>query len=228
MTEYSKRLKKAMEYADLTQVELAHRSGVKQQSIQYLLTKGNSSRYNSHIAHACGVDSDWLATGKGEMISDQTVVSSLVKVDTDTVKIPLLTATLSMGNGIPAELGHDDVIKSIELTKQWINSRLSAASSTDNINLVTAMGDSMKGTFNHGDLLFVDSGVTDLKIDAVYAVRHDGQLWIKRIQRIPGGRVKMISDNRRKYPDPIIIEHKHMKDFHVIGRVIGSLNFHDA
>ncbi len=77
MDTYSKRLKRAMLHANLTQEELAAASGVKQQSIQYLLTKGRSSRYNAQIAESCGVYSDWLATGKGEMVLSSEIESHL-------------------------------------------------------------------------------------------------------------------------------------------------------
>lgn len=141
--------------------------------------------------------------------------------------IPRLAAEGSMGNGISATLEHDEAIDSFETTRKWVKSRLSHATSIQNIRIITGLGDSMKGTFNHGDALFVDTGINEVKIDAVYALAYEDELFIKRVQRIPGGRLKLISDNKQGGYEPILIDHKDVKDFRVIGRVIGALNYNE-
>lgn len=80
----------------------------------------------------------------------------------------------------------------------------------------------MEGTFNDGDLLLVDRGVKDIRVDAVYVVAIDGELFVKRMQRKPGGGVLMISDNK-KY-DPIEIHPSTLSRFDVLGRVLIAWN----
>lgn len=74
MPGFGQRVKKARDYAKLSQPKLAALVGVKQQSIQYLedpAKKSTGSRHTAAIARACGVDVTWLSTGKGEMVPPQ-------------------------------------------------------------------------------------------------------------------------------------------------------------
>jgi len=139
--------------------------------------------------------------------------------------IPVLSATASMGPGITSALEHDEQVETFRATKRWIQSKLSHASSPDNIRIITGLGDSMMGTYNHGDALFVDTGITALDVDAVYVMEYDDELYIKRIQRSLGT-YTMISDNP-SYRDVDIPKEK-LADLRVIGRVIGAMNFKEV
>lgn len=139
------------------------------------------------------------------------------------VTIDMLNVNGSMGRGGPVDYSNDEVIGGIDTTKQWINSRLSHATAIKNIKIITGLGDSMEPTFSNGDALFVDTGIKETNVDAIYVIDHKNKLFIKRIQRLPGGRLNVISDNR-KY-DPYIIDNKDKDEFHIIGRAIGALNF---
>ena len=68
---FAARVKKAREYAKLSQAALARRLGLKPQAIQYLEEPKNNARGSKHtagIARVCGVDPDWLATERGTML----------------------------------------------------------------------------------------------------------------------------------------------------------------
>lgn len=62
------RVRRARKSAGLTQAQLGKVVGVRQATISEL-EKGESrsSAYLVQIAHACGVNTEWLATGKGDM-----------------------------------------------------------------------------------------------------------------------------------------------------------------
>ena len=63
------RLQIAMEHARLNQVELAARTGVKQQVISKIIQdKQAASAQIVRLAMACGVRSEWLAEEQGEMV----------------------------------------------------------------------------------------------------------------------------------------------------------------
>ncbi|EBW6195692.1 helix-turn-helix transcriptional regulator [Salmonella enterica subsp. enterica] len=67
--ELAKRLKKAIDYRQISQNKLAQIAGVKQATIWKLLngvTKSSGKMVN--IANALNVDPNWLATGQGDMI----------------------------------------------------------------------------------------------------------------------------------------------------------------
>ena len=68
--EFKDRLKAARKHAQLNQAELAKASGLTQTSISDLERgKSKGTAFVAQLALACGVDTMWLAEGKGEMIS---------------------------------------------------------------------------------------------------------------------------------------------------------------
>lgn len=66
------RLRRAREHAQLTQVQLEGRSGVSQKTISKI-ERGDqdASTQVAQLARACGVDTEWLATGEGEMLANK-------------------------------------------------------------------------------------------------------------------------------------------------------------
>ncbi|WP_020208257.1 LexA family transcriptional regulator [Gilvimarinus chinensis] len=139
----------------------------------------------------------------------------------DSISIPRLDVAGSMGFGAAAPAGHIDVVERITVNMEYLRRNL-AISSPANLAMITGYGDSMEGTFNDGDLLLVDRGVTEIKVDAVYVLCLGDELYIKRIQRRPGGSFLMLSDNV-KYP-PYEITNSEADNFQVLGRVLLAWN----
>jgi phage repressor protein C with HTH and peptisase S24 domain len=135
-------------------------------------------------------------------------------------EIAIYDVAASMGNGLSMP-EHADVVERMTVSANWLKSHVKF-SGPDNLALITAYGDSMEGTFNDGDMLLVDRGVDDIKIDAVYVLALNDELYIKRLQRRPDGAILMISDNKRY--DPYIIKNGERDKFHVLGRVLLAWN----
>lgn len=67
MTTLAHRIKREMERLGITQEELAEKANVSQSLIHKLTSgKAQESRKISQLAEALGVNTDWLATGKGD------------------------------------------------------------------------------------------------------------------------------------------------------------------
>lgn len=113
-----------------------------------------------------------------------------------------------MGKGL-ARPEFDVVIDSIVASIDYL-SRNVRYSAPDNLALITGYGDSMQPTFSDGDILLVDTGITEIKIDAVYVMALKDELYIKRMQRRADGTFLMISDNNA-YP-PIEVSSAELKD----------------
>ena len=220
-----KNLKSLMSKNGINQPQLSRETGIPQPTIGRILSGEIKAPKVDVLIPLCS----FFKVSIDEIVGYTDVkISSLpmVKTSEDIVRIPMLAATAGMGVGISTELNHDLQIRSLDLTKAWIKSRLSAATNSNNIKMLTGLGDSMKGTYNHGDVLFIDIGITETSVDAVYAISHSDELFIKRIQRLPNGVIKVISDNKNY--DPFVIENGDREKFRVIGRVIGCLNFNDV
>jgi phage repressor protein C with HTH and peptisase S24 domain len=138
------------------------------------------------------------------------------------ITIDVLDVRASMGGGLPAP-EQETVIDSIKVPQNWVRENLPHITSPSNLKIITGYGDSMLGTFSHGDPLIVDTGVNEMRIDAVYVFAMHKELFIKRIQRLPNGAIKIISDNREKY-DPITVTADERSAIQVLGRVVCAWN----
>ena len=86
--------------------------------------------------------------------------------------------------------------------------------------MIFASGDSMYPTIEGGDSLLIDKSKKEVYDGRIYCVRIDGQLYAKRLQKIPPNTVKVISDNEKKY-DPFYVDFSKdiSFDFDVIGEI---------
>ena len=86
--------------------------------------------------------------------------------------------------------------------------------------MIFASGDSMYPTIEGGDSLLIDTSKKEVYDGRIYCVRIDGQLYAKRLQKIPPNTVKVISDNEKKY-DPFYVDFSKdiSFDFDVIGEI---------
>jgi phage repressor protein C with HTH and peptisase S24 domain len=76
----------------------------------------------------------------------------------------------------------------------------------------------MSPTFEDGSTLLVDHSISDIKIDGVYVIDRDGELFIKRMQRKLTGGFVMISDNPKFQPQDV--DQGSVETLRVLGRVL--------
>lgn len=235
MIELAKRLALAMAGPPETKpADLARACGVRPPSVSDWLSGKTKKLEGANLLAAAEhlrVNPWWLATGRGEMrepyMAGYTrapgVDTSLP--DTETlltpssrhIEVPLFDARGSMGMGY-ALPEHDTIIERISVSPEWVRDALPSLTSIKQLALMRGYGDSMEGTFNDGDILWIDRGVTDVKTDAVYVLALHDELYVKRLQRRPDGSILMISDNK-KY-EPYLIENGDRDKFRVLGRVV--------
>ncbi|MFC4922839.1 MULTISPECIES: S24 family peptidase [Delftia] len=121
----------------------------------------------------------------------------------------------AMGGGLVLR-DQPGVIKSWSVSREWAQKNLPYVSAYENLAIVTGFGDSMLGMFNPGDPLLVDKGVRECEFDGVYFFDVDGEGFIKRLQRIPGEGILVISENKR-YRDWYI---KPGMNFQILAKVL--------
>jgi phage repressor protein C with HTH and peptisase S24 domain len=159
----------------------------------------------------------WLVAGEG----DPTVAENTAReeraaydlADSEFVSVPRYDVSASMGNG--DEVFDEAISGSLKFRREWLRSR---GIEIENARLLDSHGDSMEPLLFHRDLILIDKGAASNWGDGVYAIRLDGRLMMKRLQRIPGG-VEIISENSSKYR-PIQInltDELSQREFAVIG-----------
>lgn len=137
--------------------------------------------------------------------------------DANFITIPQLDVAGSMGPGrVPPD--HIEVIRDITVHLDWLKTQGLSYSNLENLAIIDGDGDSMEGTFRNGDALLVDRGITEIRTDAIYVFTLEGELFIKRLQRLTGGSLRMISDNP-VYP-AIMIEGDMLAKVHIKARVL--------
>lgn len=137
------------------------------------------------------------------------------------MEIPVYDVRASMGLGAPMP-EQDTVVDHLRLAGTWVRRHLPTVSSTLNLAVISAFGNSMAPTFNDGDILLVDRGVSRLDLDTVYVLAFNDELYIKRIQRMPDKSVRIISDNRAY--DPIVVPAAERESVKVLGKVVWAWN----
>lgn len=134
----------------------------------------------------------------------------------DDLVIPQYDTGGKMGDGIVLR-DQPGVIKSWMVSREWVEKNVHRVTGANNLAIVTGFGDSMQPLYNPGDPLLIDTGVTTAHSDGIYFFRVGDEGFIKRLQRIPGQGILVISDND-KYRDWTIPPHS--EDFQIFGKVV--------
>lgn len=226
-------MKAARKASGLTQEQLAKKVGMSQSNLSDLENdKYPSSSFTAQLADAVGVSGIWLAECRGTMrpadvsqnpAAEEPVASSCCEHQRpDLFVVPIFDARASMGLGAP-QPDHETVVDHMRLTKDWVRAHLPTISAPHNLAVLSAFGDSMSPTLSDGDIMLVDRGVNDLKIDAVYVLALNDELYVKRIQRrITDGAIIIKSDNALY--DPVVVTNGEKAGLRVLGRVVWAWN----
>lgn len=91
--------------------------------------------------------------------------------------------------------------------------------SRNQTEMIFAQGDSMMPTIEGGDSLLVDHTRTEIYDGKIYCIRMDGQLYVKRLQKIPPNTIRVVSDNEKYRSFEIDFSKNQEFDFDVIGEV---------
>jgi phage repressor protein C with HTH and peptisase S24 domain len=171
------------------------------------------------LATAAGVSLSWLATGNGPM-RDADPVATIRPAIGPVRGVPIYDAALSLGPG--ATNGDAHPIGDLDLPETYLHDVLRCKPGS--AVAVYMRGDSMSPTLLDRDLAIIDTSVTTIERDDIYAFVLEGEGYIKRLQRA-GGTVIVHSDNP-SYSD-WSIDGARLRDLRVIGRIAGSIRRHD-
>lgn len=141
------------------------------------------------------VRAEWLEYGRGEMRDgEQTSSASIARsIDSDFYRVDVLDVQASAGYGCLVSTEFIETIRAIEYTNEQARALFSNRPA-DTIKVITVRGDSMEGTINPGDEIFVDMAVTQFDGDGVYVFVFGKTLHVKRLQ-MQRNRLCVLSDN---------------------------------
>ncbi|MGL4619942.1 MAG: LexA family transcriptional regulator, partial [Chroococcidiopsis sp.] len=114
----------------------------------------------------------------------------LQELEEDYVMIPLYSVVVGAGNGsVP---GIERVTSILKFPKKWLMTVLPGRN-VDMLEAVEVVGDSMP-PLQSGSWVMCDRSDTKIR-DGIFVIRVDSELWVKRLARLPGGKVRVSSDN---------------------------------
>ena len=174
----------------------ASRAGIHHQTIRSQLDSGRLSHDVLSKISEFGGDVNWLLTGRGRMLLSERGGVRDISIGgqydtTDLLMIPLY--------GVRAGAGEAHVViseqpeKMLAFREDWIRAELRR--NPANLFLITVDGDSMYPTMVSGEVVLVDKSETRVSTDAIYLLQMGGGIIVKRLQWLPDGRLRILSDN---------------------------------
>ena len=88
----------------------------------------------------------------------------------------------------------------------------------DKLLSVRVTGDSMVPTFAAGSLVLVDMNQAELAADAIFAIRQDDKIVVRRLQKMVNGDIHVKTDNPR-YEDQVVRDES-LAILDIVGRVV--------
>lgn len=220
-TEFGARLYKLRKARGWGQQFVADAVKMSQSNYAGLEKSGVDSSFTPKLAELFGVEVNHLAYGhpsldEPESLDGLTVIGNpKTKKRGGDVVINQFDTGGAMGDGLVLR-DQPGMIQSWRVTPEWVDKNIKDHTGVGNLCIVTGFGDSMRGMFNSGDPLIVDRGIKSVEYDAVYFFRVDDEGFIKRLQRVPGEGIRVLSENK-KYETWTI---KPGMDFEIFGRVL--------
>jgi phage repressor protein C with HTH and peptisase S24 domain len=166
---------------------------------------------------ACfAVDPAWLLSGQGQMnnppeVSDRSVGTFAEEF----ALVPLYSVEVSAGHG--AIVDREQPVTRLAFRRDWLKEM---NLQEDKVVTVLASGDSMADTIRSGAVLLVDTVQRQVVSDAIYILRQGGLLYVKRLQRLLDGSLRISSDNPAYAQE--VVGKKDLPYLEIIGRVVWS------
>jgi phage repressor protein C with HTH and peptisase S24 domain len=158
------------------------------------------------------ISPEWLLLGTGSMFKSDNVLHVSSKNRPEFVDLPVFDVRASAGGGLPVYQEVQTGIMSFEY--RWLRD---LGVNPETAGLIYAQGDSMYPTIQDGAAMVVDHSQKEIQNGYIYAFNIDGDLVVKRIERLFDKTINLISDNPR-YPTRNL-RPKQLSSLDVIGRV---------
>ncbi|KAB0556267.1 XRE family transcriptional regulator [Pantoea stewartii] len=111
----------------------------------------------------------------------------------DVYRVDVLDVQASAGPGTMLSTEFVEKIRAIEYTNEQARSMFNGRPQ-ETVKVITVNGDSMEGTINPGDEIFVDISVNQFDGDGIYVFVFGRSLHVKRLQMVKD-KISVISDN---------------------------------
>lgn len=181
--------------------------------------QGYSDQILRKIAAALNVEVSELFSSDEDIdtVNKYSIYSLTKEEGKNVYRVDVLNVSASAGDGSPSK----DVVEVIRSIEYDVDQAKSIFGNIPQrfVKLINVRGDSMQGTIEPGDLIFVDVRVNYFDGDGIYVFDFNGDTFVKRLQKVKND-LFVISDNPKYREWSINQEEASM--LHVSGRVMLS------
>lgn len=205
----AERIAKAIQASGKQKQQIAAECGVSGPSVSQWISGDSKSLKPENLfalAAATGFNARWLGIGEGperpiesnaEMIGMMSGWDSSTPLGEDEVAIPLYKEVEMAAGG-----GATEVVEVPGRLLRFAKSTLREAGVLEqNAACATVSGRSMERLIMDGATIGIDRGTTHIIDGEIYAFDQGGMLRVKYLYRLPGGGLRVRSENDGEYPD---------------------------
>jgi len=201
------RLRALLRECHLTATDFAANRKVTPQHVNNWFKRGIPMARLEEVAELLTVNARWLRTGEGPKHpcdsandakdNDTPINPRAERTTRGDMDIPLykeMESATGAGKTVVAEVpGHKVRLPLRALQTMNVEPANAAC--------ITMAGNSMSDKIQDGSLIGIDRGLTHIIDGEMYALDHDGMLRVKHLYRLPGGGLRLRSQNSDEYPD---------------------------
>ena len=194
--------------------------GISGATVHEWLTKGSIPypKTMAKLVSGTGIGEEWWLHGDlPPPAPEKTSPLRIEQTVSDYVAIPLYNGVCAAAGG-GAVIEHERPDDVLMFKDSWVRHELGAR--PQDLYLIRVSGDSMEPTLRAGDVVLVNRQATRPDREGVYILRLNGMLVVKRLQAMPAGIVRVISDNAAFTSFDVTRAELDGTDITVIGRVV--------
>lgn len=171
------------------------------------------------LCDAAGVGLEWLSSnsdkGSDRYGFNDQEQNKFAPAGQHLVFIPIMNVTASAGDG--AVVVSEKESGTIGFSEVWLHQQ--GLNSAD-LFTMPSTGESMEPTIKAGEYLLCSKAEHHIKPgDGIFVIRLEGDILVKRLQRLPGNNLQVSSDNSEHYK-PFNIDLNDGVDFKILGKVV--------
>lgn len=228
--EFKDRMRSRMLDLGLRPTDVASRVGVSRGTISFWMSGTNGAKGKNllQLARVLQCDPEWLTSGKevrarGEKKPEPNAVllghtgiwAESESQDSDDVEVPLYAEVqISGGGGMTEvmEIGGNQLRFGRDVLQQaGVDPQAAACAVIKGRSMERLISDGAVVGFDRYDVSIIDG--------EIYAFNHAGMLRVKFLYKLPGGAVRVRSENSDEYPDETLTHEQFIHDVKILGRV---------
>lgn len=220
--------KARMKELDITQEQVAEQMGVSQGAVAHWLggRREPSLERIGALLEYLGLSSIFRENGAGppehrpveanaEYLGDMAVWSDGDPLQDDECAVPYYAEVEFAGGD-----GMTVVMEVADRTLRFSNATLRAAGvECENAAVARVRGTSMEKLILDGAAIGFDRADISIIDGEIYAFNHEGMLRVKYLYRLPGGAIRIRSENAEEFPDEIMSAEQYRHEVKMLGRV---------